>query len=266
MKSGESLQRSKGSPAPARERLSQIPVVGAIVLLTLLAWAYLLHLHGQMAATVADADAMRAMGMPMDQSWTRIDAWFAFVMWSVMMAGMMSPSVVPVLLVVGRSAKARGDSSRITMSFAAGYLAVWTGFSAVAMLAQWFLRNFSLLSSSMTLGPRAAGIVLVIAGLYQLTPEKRACLQHCRNPIDFLMMAWRPGLAGSFRMGVQHGLYCLGCCWALMIVLFAVGVMNLVWVAGISAVILIEKTAWGGVALSRIAGVLLILFGGYSAL
>ena len=247
-------------------RAAQIPVVAAIVLLTLLAWAYLLHLQAQMAGTMADADAMRAMGMPMDQPWTTTDVWFAFVMWTVMMIGMMSPSVAPVLFVVAKSAKARGDSSRVTLSFAAGYLAVWTGFSAVAMLAQWILHNASLLSSSMTLGPRAAGITLVIAGLYQLTPEKRACLQHCRNPIDFLMTAWRPGLIGSFRMGLHHGFYCLGCCWALMIVLFAVGVMNLVWVAGISVVILIEKTVTGGVALSRIVGVLLILVGGYSAL
>jgi predicted metal-binding membrane protein len=219
-----------------------------------------------MTAAVADADAMRAMGMPMGQSWSRTDAWFAFIMWTVMMIGMMSPSVAPVLLVVARSSAARRESSRVTMSFAAGYLAVWTGFSAVATLAQWILHNASLLSPSMAIGPRAAGIALVISGLYQLTPEKRACLQHCRNPIDFLMTAWRPGLAGSFRMGVQHGLYCLGCCWALMIVLFAVGVMNLAWVAGISAVILIEKTAWGGVVLSRATGVLLILLGGYSAL
>ena len=105
MKSGDSLQRSKGSPAPARERLSQIPVVGAIVLLTLLAWAYLLHLHRQMAATVADADAMGVMGMPMDQSWTRIDAWFAFVMWSVMMAAMMLPSAAPLILLYGAAAR-----------------------------------------------------------------------------------------------------------------------------------------------------------------
>jgi predicted metal-binding membrane protein len=99
-----------------------------------------------------------------------------------------------------------------------------------------------------------------------MTPEKRACLQHCRNPIDFLMMYWRPGATGSFGLGVHHGWYCLGCCWALMIVLFAVGLMNLVWVAAISAVILVEKTAWGGVALARVTGVLLILVGGYSAL
>jgi len=129
------------------------------------------------------------------------------------------------------------------------------------------LHDMSLLSSSMAaVSPRGAGIALMVAGLYQMTPEKRACLQHCRNPIDFLMTAWRSGPAGSFRMGAHHGLYCLGCCWALMMVLFGVGLMNLVWVAAISAIVLVEKTAWGGVALSRITGALLILIGGYSAL
>ena len=267
MKSGESRQKTDVSPASVHERSSQLPVVGAIVLLTLLAWAYLFHLHAQMAGATAHAGAMRAMGMSMHQPWTMPDVGFAFVMWVVMMAGMMSPSAVPVLLVVAKAASARGESSRTPVVFGAGYFAVWTGFSAAATLAQWMLHDAALLSPSMAaVSPRVAGIVLVLAGLYQMTPEKRACLQHCRNPIDFLMMHWRPGAAGSFGLGVHHGWFCLGCCWALMIVLFAVGLMNLAWVAAISAVVLLEKTAWGGVALARITGLLLILVGGYSAL
>ena len=267
MKSGESRQNTDVSPASIQGRSSQIPVVGAIVVLTLLAWAYLFHLHAQMTGAMANADAMRAMGMPMYRPWTMPDVGFGFVMWVVMMAGMMSPSAAPVLLVVGRAAAARGESSRTVFLFGAGYFAVWMGFSAVATLAQWTLHNAALLSSSMAaVSPRVAGIVLVVAGLYQMTPEKRACLQHCRNPIDFLMMHWRPGAAGSVALGVHHGLFCLGCCWALMVVLFAVGLMNLVWVAAISAVVLIEKTAWGGVGLARVTGALLILVGGYSAL
>ncbi len=266
MRFGESPGRTDVSPASTQERASQIPVIAGIVLLTLLAWAYLFRLHGQMTGAMADAEAMRAMGMPMHHAWARADVWFAFVMWAVMMAGMMSPSATPVLLVVAKSAAARGESPRTAMLFGAGYFAVWTGLSALATLAQWALHDAALLSSSMAVSPRAAGIALVLAGLYQMTPEKRACLQHCRNPIDFLMTAWRPGSAGSFRMGADHGLYCLGCCWALMVVLFAVGLMNLVWVAAISAVVLIEKTAWGGIVFSRITGVLLILVGGYSAL
>ena len=267
MTSGESQQKTDLRPAPAGERSPQLPVVFAIVLLTVLAWIYLFHLHAQMTGAMANAETMRAMGMPMDQPWTTTDVGFAFVMWVVMMAGMMSPSVVPVLLVVARAAAARGDSSRTAVVFGAGYFAVWAGFSTVATLAQWMLHNAALLSPSMAAAsPRVAGIVLVVAGLYQMTPEKRACLQHCRNPIDFLMMHWRPGAAGSFGLGVHHGWYCLGCCWALMTVLFALGLMNLMWVAAISAVILLEKTAWGGVVLARVTGALLILTGGYSAL
>ena len=267
MRSGESPERTDVSPAATHERSSQIPVLGAIVLLTLLAWAYLFRLHGQMTGAIADAEAMRAMGMPMDQPWAMTDVAFAFIMWIVMMVGMMSPSAAPVLLVVARAASARGESLRMTILFGAGYFAVWTVFSTLATLAQWMLHDAALLSSSMAAAsPRAAGIALVVAGLYQMTPEKRACLQHCRNPIDFLMTAWRPGHHGSFGMGVHHGSYCVGCCWALMVVLFAVGLMNLAWVAAISAVVLLEKTTGFGVALARVTGVLLILAGGYSAL
>ncbi len=190
------------SPASTHARSSQIPVIGAIVLLTLLAWAYLLHLNGQITTAMADAEAMRAMGMPMDQPWTMTDVGFAFVMWIVMMAGMMSPSAAPVLLVVARAASARGESSLTTILFGAGYFAVWTGFSTVATLAQWMLHNAALLSPSMAaVSPRAAGIALVVAGLYQMTPEKRACLQHCRNPIDFLMMSLAARGSRQLRSG-----------------------------------------------------------------
>jgi predicted metal-binding membrane protein len=253
--------------ATPHDRSHQVSVLGAIALLTLLAWAYLLYLQGQMTATMADGEMMRAMGMPMDQPWALTDVAFSFVMWIVMMAAMMSPAAAPVLLVVAGSASARGESSRTASLFGAGYFTVWVLFSIAATLAQWGLHEAALLSSSMAaVSPRAAGIALVVAGLYQMTPEKRACLQHCRNPIDFLVTYWRPGPAGSFGLGVHHGWYCLGCCWALMVVLFAVGLMNLVWVAAISAAVLIEKTAWGGVAFARVTGVLLILVGGYSAL
>ena len=194
------------SPATTQERSPQIVGLGAIVLLTLLAWAYLLHLNGQMSIAMTDAESMRAMGMAMGQPWTMTDVGFAFVMWIVMMAGMMSPSAAPVLLVVARAASARGESSLTTILFGAGYFAVWTGFSTVATLAQWMLHEAALISSSMAaVSPRAAGITLVVAGLYQMTPEKRACLQHCRNPIDFLMTNWRPGPGGSFGLGVSHG-------------------------------------------------------------
>ena len=251
------------------ERHIQICVLAAVAVLTALAWAYLFLLHREMAVFMANAEAMLAMGMPMNAPWTVADVWFGFVMWVIMMAGMMAPSVSPMLMVMARSAVGRGDKAApwTVAAFSAGYFAVWTGFSALATGVQGAMHNTALLSPSMAaVSPRGAGIILVIAGLYQLTPEKRACLVRCRNPLDFLMTAWRPGRAGAFQMGLQHGMYCLGCCWALMLVLFAVGVMNLAWVAAISVVVLLEKAGWGGLILSRVTGIALILFGGYSAL
>jgi predicted metal-binding membrane protein len=148
-----------------------------------------------------------------------------------------------------------------TMLFAIGYLLVWTAFSGLAALAQWGLRAAALLSPAMHVTPQLAGATLVVAGLYQLTPAKGACLTHCRSPIDFLMSHWRGGARGSLRMGAHHGLYCLGCCWALMAVLFAVGVMNLIWVAVIAIFVLIEKTGPAARVVSRAAGLGLIAFG-----
>ena len=242
-------------------------MLATVTVLTALAWIYLIHVHGRMAGAGDYAAAMRAMGMAVDQPWTVGDARLGFVMWTVMMTGMMAPAAAPTLQVMAGSAVNRGESSWSTVLFAFGYFAAWTAFSALATLAQWFLHETALLTPSMTaVSARGAGIALVVAGLYQLTPEKRACLIRCRNPIDFLMTAWRPGLAGAFRMGLHHGAYCVGCCWALMIVLFGVGVMNLAWVAAISVLVLFEKAGWGGLVISRVSGVALILFGAYSAL
>jgi len=109
--------------------------------------------------------------------------------------------------------------------------------------------------------PRLAGAILIAAGAYQLTPWKQKCLTHCRSPLGFLMTGWRGGLRGAFQMGFSHGLFCLGCCWALMGILFAMGVMNLVWVAALTAFVLLEKVGPGGVIAARVAGVALVLFG-----
>jgi predicted metal-binding membrane protein len=131
----------------------------------------------------------------------------------------------------------------------------------VAALAQWGLRKAALLSPMMTMTGELGGAVLVGAGLYQLTPAKGACLTHCRSPIDFLMSHWRGGAFGAVRMGAHHGLYCLGCCWALMAVLFAVGVMHLAWVAALAVFVLIEKTGPAAALVSRAAGIALTAFG-----
>jgi len=179
------------------------------------------------------------------------------------MAAMMLPSAMPVLLLAARApaAKQAGRASTAFL-FGAGYFLVWAGFSAAATLAQWALHDAALLSPAMAVAsPRLAGVILIGAGLYQLTPLKHACLAHCRNPLDFLMSHWRSGRTGALLMGAHHGAYCLGCCWVLMTVLFAVGVMNLIWVAALAAFVLIEKYGPAPVAVSRLAGIALIAFG-----
>ena len=136
------------------------------------------------------------------------------------------------------------------------------GFSEVATRALWGLHQAALWSTMMAAtSPRLAGALLIAAGVYQLTPLKRACLTHCQTPLGFLMSHWRDGAAGAFQMGFRHGIYCLGCCWALMVVLFAVGVMNLAWVAVLTVFILMEKVGGAGARVSRIGGILLIALG-----
>lgn len=238
-------------------------VIGlAIAAVTLLAWVYLFHLSRQMSAAAADDARMAAMGMAVTAQWTRTDVFLTFVMWTVMMVGMMAPSVTPVLLLAANAPRSERHVIPPVLLFGAGYLLVWVGFSAIATVTQWLLHAGALLSPAMAASsPRIAGAILIGAGLYQLTPLKNMCLTHCRSPIDFLMSHWRGGRAGPIRMGVHHGLYCLGCCWALMAVLFAVGVMNLLWVAGLALFVLVEKMMPATVLVSRMAGAALLIAG-----
>ena len=155
----------------------------------------------------------------------------------------------------------RGVPSPV-LPFALGYLTIWLGFSAGATLAQFGLQRAALLTSTMAVAsPRLAGLLLFAAGAYQLTPAKRACLEHCQTPMAFLMTHWREGRGGAFQMGLRHGIHCLGCCWALMAVLFAVGVMNLVWVAALTVFILAERVGRTGALVSRVGGVVMVGLG-----
>jgi predicted metal-binding membrane protein len=245
-------------------RTSTILCVAA---LTILAWAYLVHLEAQMSAAVADEQMMAAMGMAMNTPWTGVDVLLTFGMWAVMMVGMMAPSATPVLLLAAKAPARQGQSGgrALPWMFGVGYFLIWFGFSAVAALVQWALHQRAMLSPAMAASsPRLAAGILIGAGIYQFTPFKDACLTHCRSPLDFLMGHWRSGRTGAFRMGAHHGAYCLGCCWTLMAVLFAVGVMNLAWVAALTIFVLIEKTerlAPASFWVSRIAGALLIVGG-----
>lgn len=232
--------------------------------LTALAWTYLVHLDHQMSTAMEYDRAMADMGMTMDRPWSAADVFFTFAMWVVMMVGMMTASAAPVMLLFAGMHAGRGAqrTPRVVFAFGAGYLLVWTLFSAGAALAQWALHQMAMLSPSMTTSSaRLGGTILIAAGVYQLTPFKGACLTHCRSPLGFLMSHWRDGKAGALRMGIEHGTYCLGCCWALMCVLFVVGVMNLAWVAALTIVVLLEKIGPAGVFVARVAGVAMIASG-----
>jgi predicted metal-binding membrane protein len=255
---------SSALPVAEVSRRERVVILGCIALATALAWAYLVHLSGQMTAGVDYANAMAAMGMPMNAPWTAEDGLFTFAMWSIMMVGMMGPAASPMFLLFAGARVGRGHPavSLATLSFGLGYIAVWTGFSAAATLVQYGLHEAALLSAAMaTSSSSVSAAILVAAGIYQLTPWKERCLKHCRSPLGFFMTHWRDGAWGAFEMGFRHGLFCLGCCWALMGLLFAVGVMNLVWVAALAAFVLIEKIGWAGAMVVRIAGLALVVWG-----
>jgi predicted metal-binding membrane protein len=245
-------------------RRDRVVISSCLVLLTVLAWAYLVHLDRQMSAAMAHDRMMAEMGMTMDMPWGVADVFFTFAMWAVMMVGMMTASAAPVVLLFSGIHRGRGAprAPRVALAFGAGYLLVWTGFSACAALAQWALHQAAMLSPAMTTSSaRLGGAILMAAGVYQLTPFKGACLRHCRSPLGFLLSHWRDGTAGALRMGIDHGTYCLGCCWALMGILFVVGVMNLAWVAAMTIFVLVEKTGPAGALVARVAGVAMIVAG-----
>jgi predicted metal-binding membrane protein len=187
-------------------------------------------------------------------------------MWAVMMVAMMLPSAAPITLLVANIARKRaaagGTFGADTVLFVLGYLAVWFGFAAGATLLQWGLDEAGLLSDTMAVANRlVAAVVLVAAGIYQITPLKEACLRHCRSPLDFLLFHWREGGLGALKSGVGHGAYCLGCCWMLMALLFVGGIMNLAWIAAIALLVLIEKTLPGGAWMGRFIGAVLVAWG-----
>lgn len=250
--------------SPALPRRDSILIVSCVALATILAWLYLIHLGRQMSPATSYDQAMAAMGMSSNTPWTATDFFLTFAMWAVMMVGMMAPSATPMILLFGASEARAGKKMPFlgAGAFALGYLAVWTLFSALAALAQWGLHQAAMLSPAMSvLSPRIGGAVLVIAGAYQLSPWKNQCLTHCRSPLSFLMTHWRPGRRGAFSIGAHHGAFCLGCCWALMAILFVVGVMNLLWVAVLTVFVLLEKVGPKGALLARLGGVGLIVAG-----
>jgi predicted metal-binding membrane protein len=238
----------------------------ALVLLTALAWMYLFRMSASTGATATEAEMHAAMGMAGMSGWNPSDVAALFVMWVVMMVGMMLPSAAPMILLVAGTHRRQGGphAQARTAAFAAGYLIAWIEFSLAAALAQAALHAGALMSPSMaTQSARISGAIFLAAGLYQWLPLKHACLAHCRSPVHFLSEHWREGISGAFTLGLQHGLFCIGCCWVLMALLFAAGVMNLAWVAAIGALVLVEKTLKHGPMAGRIAGVLFVVWGLY---
>ena len=201
--------------------------------------------------------------------WSLSYAVLVFLMWWVMMVAMMVPSAAPAILIyAGAARKDRGVDRPLvaTSAFLAGYLATWAGFSILATGLQWGLERIDVVTGMMEIGsPGMAGLVLIAAGLYQLTPLKQACLKHCQHPLFFLMHHWKSGTGGALRMGLEHGGYCLGCCWFLMALLFVGGIMNLLWIAGLAILVGIEKLAGGRPWVTTLTGTALTVAGAWMA-
>lgn len=225
--------------------------------LTGLAWLYTTYLAQVMDCT--------AMAMPQSQPWTLTDLWLTCVMWVVMMVAMMLPSAAPMLLMYATMQRRHQEQDAPfvpTSVFLLGYVLVWSGYSLAATGVQWGLHSAALLSSSMgRTGPVLGGVLLLGAGIFQWTPWKTACLAHCRSPLSFFMTHWQEGTSGALRMGLWHGIYCLGCCWMLMALLFAAGVMNLLWVAVLAGFVFLEKVLPWGDRVSQVSGGVLVLGG-----
>ena len=245
-------------------RRDRIIVLCGLALITVLSWAYVFSLASDIQKM--NVGAMGAqITMPRMQAWGVADFALTFGMWAVMMVAMMTPSATPMILMfanVNRRRQEQGVSYVRTSVFLAGYLVVWAAFSVIATAAQWGLHSASLLSPMMaSTSPVLGGVLLLVAGLYEWTPLKHACLSKCRSPMGFVLNEWREGRWGAFLMGLKHGGYCAGCCWTLMALLFVAGIMNLLWVAAIAGFVLLEKVTPGGERLGRVAGVVFVGWG-----
>jgi predicted metal-binding membrane protein len=259
-------------------RSDRAVVFAALALITTFAWAYIIWLADDMAMDGMDMTGFRmipagqGLMMPVSAPWQLLEFVYVFAMWAVMMIGMMTPSVAPMILIyahAGRHAILNGRPFAAGGWFASGYLIAWLGFSLVATSAQWALERAALLTPMMeSASVVTGGIVLIVAGVYQWTPAKEACLSYCQAPLTFIMRhgGFRSDASGAFALGLRHGLYCIGCCWALMLLLFVGGVMNVLWIAALAGLVLLEKALPLGKFVSRIAGCLFIAAGAWMLL
>jgi predicted metal-binding membrane protein len=256
-------------------RRDRAVVIAALAVITVLAWADLVWLANDMWMGGMDMTGFRmipagqGLMMPEKAPWQPIEFAYVFAMWVVMMIGMMTPSVAPMILIyarVGRLATASGQPFAASAWFASGYLLSWTIFSFAATLAQWALDRAALLSPMMVSTSNIlGGIVLIAAGLYQWTPAKDACLSYCQAPLTFIIQhgGFRREASAALSLGMRHGFYCIGCCWALMALLFVGGVMSLTWIAILAVIVLLEKALPFGRIIGRVAGVAFIVGGAW---
>lgn len=265
-------------PTPtAALRRDRIVISLALILLVALAWSYLLWLSADLKVDIKmhgmDMGDFRTIPfgiglmMPEQMPWGAMEFAFVFAMWTVMMVGMMTPSAAPMILMyarVGRQTQTQGKPLGATVWFAAGYFLVWVAFALLATFVQWaferaMLLDFTMASTSAVVG----GLLFVAAGSYQWTRLKHVCLTQCQKPFAFLMRqgGFRGDVAGALMLGVRHGAYCVGCCWALMALLLVGGVLNVLWIVLLALLILLEKVAPFGRQIALVAGVVLILGG-----
>ena len=256
-------------------RRDRVIVAGALGIMVALAWGYMLWLADDMQMDGMDMTGFRMIPagigimLPATEPWRAIEFGYVFLMWAVMMVGMMAPSAAPMILMyarVGRHDKAEGKPFAATGWFAAGYFLAWTGFSLAATFFQWAIERAALLDSQMAIASNAVGaIVLIAAGIYQWTPLKDMCLAQCQTPFQFLMRhgGFRSDLRGCVSLGLRHGAYCVGCCWVLMALLFVGGVMNVLWIALLALLVLVEKLTPAGRWIARAAGVACVAAGAW---
>ncbi|MEY4730019.1 MAG: hypothetical protein RL020_1177 [Pseudomonadota bacterium] len=233
-------------------------LIAGLVFITVMAWFYMFYLYVAMPPMNA-----AQMAKPNLQPWTSLTFAMMFIMWTVMMVAMMLPSALPTILLFAKLKQNQTRQFEVIL-FVGAYVALWTAFSFAATLLQWGLHTRGLLSvMDATNTPILGGAVLIVAGIYQWLPLKFVCLNRCRSPLSFLITRWKDGAWGAWQMGLQHGFYCVACCWALMLVLFVVGVMNLLWIAILSLYVIVEKLFFKGESGVRIAGAMLVFWGGW---
>jgi predicted metal-binding membrane protein len=266
-----------GSNSPGRSldkavegvvKRDKIVILIALSTVVVLSWAYILSGAGMSMSTSEMTRMILGEGethIMTPAVWNPGYFVLMFFMWWIMMVAMMLPSATPMLLLfaaINRKQQGKGSSFTPTSIFVSAYLIVWAGFSIVAVVVQWGLQEVGFLSpmlesASVIIG----GFILLAAGIYQLTPLKRACLNHCRSPLQFVLTRWRKGPSGAFLMGIEHGTFCVGCCWFLLCLLFFGGIMNLFWIAGLAVYILLEKTIPVGHWATNVVGIALIVWG-----